>query len=205
MDEAKTLIHMSVSAIIASVFLALAVGTIGIGYILWGYFSRQENAASAMSSYVNFTAYDNSTVRGQEVVQLIEANEDIFVIIFDGVGSDADNLAIGTKAASWVKVGGYAATIPPNTIMNTVNSLPTYNNALSKMHNFTNIENGVAVDLSVYNLVGKDYTYLQAFMLDQFGTSSKNYAAFRSCLVYDDNSADVIGVLLVRIPEGVTP
>ena len=77
-DEAKTLIHMSVSAIIASVFLALAVGTIGIGYILWGYFSRQENAASAMSSYVNFTAYDNSTVRGQEVVQLIEANEDIF-------------------------------------------------------------------------------------------------------------------------------
>lgn len=158
-----------------------------------------------MSSYVSFTAYDNTTVRGQEVVQLIEANEDIFVIIFDGIGSNADNLAIGTKAASWVKKGGYAATIPPNTIMNTVNSVPTYTNALNKMHNFTDMENGVAVDVSVQNLVGKDYSYLQAYMLDQFGTSDKNYAAFRSCLVYDDNSADIIGVLLVRIPEGVTP
>ena len=204
MDEAKTLVHMSVSAIIASVFLAFAVGVIGVGYILWGYFSRQENSSSALASYVSFTAYDNSTIRGQEVIQLIEANEDIFVIIFDGVGTNADNLSIGYKAASWVKKGGYASTVQPNTIYGTTNNVPTFANALNKMHSFSNMETGAAAGLAVQNLVDVDYGFLQSYMLDQFGTSDKNYAAFKSCLVYDDKSADVIGVLFVRIPEGVS-
>lgn len=203
MDEAKTLIHMSVSAIMTSVFITLAVGVIGFGYILWGYFSRQEEASSAMSSYVSFTAYDNSVVRGQEVIQLIESNQDIFVLIFDGSGTNADSLSIGTKTACWVKKGGYASTVSPNTITGTYNSVPTFANALSKMHNYTNVENGTAIGLTVKNLTNVDYSYLQAYMLGSFGTSDKNYAAFKSCLVYDDNSSDVIGVLLVRVPEGV--
>lgn len=203
MDEAKTLIHMSVSAIITSVFLTFAVGVIGIGYILWGYFSRQENAASQMSSYVSLTAYDNTTIRGQEVIQLIEANEDIFVIVFDGIGSDKDNLTIGSKAATWVKTDGYAATVAPNTITGTVNNIPTFNNALQKMHSFSNMVTGAANGMTVQNFVNTNYGFIQSYMLDQFGTAEKNYAAFRSCLVYDDNSSDIIGVLLVRIPEGV--
>lgn len=95
MDEAKTLVHMSIQAIFASLILAAAAGLIGVGYLMWSYFSRQDLANSKMSQYSNYTSFDNTTVRGQEVLQLICSDLDIFVAVFDGTTGTSDKTMDG--------------------------------------------------------------------------------------------------------------
>lgn len=84
MDEAKTLVHLSISAVFASVFLAVCVGLIALGNYMWTVFSRQDAANKSMQNYARYSAFDNTTIRGQELMQLVESSDDIFVVIFEG-------------------------------------------------------------------------------------------------------------------------
>lgn len=93
MDEAKSLVNMAVAAMFAAMILAAAMGLIYLGYQMWSYFSRQDAANERMTDYVNYTAYDCSTIRGQEAVSLIEYCRDNgkFVCIMEGLDSTTTN------------------------------------------------------------------------------------------------------------------
>lgn len=221
MDEAKTLVHMSVSAMFASMFIAAAVGLIGIGYMMWAYFSRQDAADQRMSDYANYTSFDNTVVRGQEVLQLIESNDDIFVMILQGDCSDIKCCDIKSKS----KVFLYA---PYSYMCNTdFSNLDTSNEIVTcatSLEYIKGIRKLPTVDTE-YNLGNYSHSQLVSLFTHSAdlqvtpeGSSPKNikglgdlredangnsvesgsYAKFMSTLVYDEGTSDIAGVILVR-------
>lgn len=151
MDEAKSLVSMTISVMINAAILAVAFGLIGIGYNVWNYFARQDLANESMHLYQHFTAFDNSTIRGQEVVELLGNNDDIFVLIYPN--SVATNNPTGSNEAErrkqmsidslapasdtvyvWYKNDGYNQNFDLNTL-EVVNNNETCKNMLLRSKN----------------------------------------------------------------------
>ncbi len=221
MDEAKSLVHMAVSALFASMILAAAVGLIHIGYSMWSYFSRQETANERMSTYANYTAFDNTTVRGQEVIQLIESDPDLFVVIFNDTKTSLhsiDNMSTdASNADSYYYPDLSGIKDYDLSLVNTVNTNVSCKAGLSALRGTGTFESKFPSTSAKY-LNNYDYNKLVTIF-----TSSKtsvggmptlgkpvvndanqliesgSYAAFKSSLVYaEDGTTDVVGVVLVR-------
>lgn len=223
MDEAKTLVNMSLSAVFASMFLAAAVGLIAVGHMLWGSLSRQDAANKRLADYANYTAFDNTTVRGQEIISLIESEPDIFIVIYDSTEVQANKTMDDQELkagilAKYVPNNGVVEDFVPGTLNFTENSVATCERALVKFKSHGN-------DTKVINLSGKDLTSAtHEELISHFTNGANNsgdstddslatlgypcsandedpyrYAAFKSVLVYDsDNTTDIIGILFVR-------
>lgn len=220
MDEAKTLVHMSLSSMFSAMFIAAAVGLIAVGYMLWGSLSRQESANNRLANYANYTAFDNTTVRGQEVIQLIESNKDIFVVIYDCVPDSSktniDNQSIETTPlAKYVPDDVTVQSFTPSNI-STENSNDTCKRALEKFKSAgsTTIAN-LYTESGNINLADASHSQLIGYFTTGRTTGStsvtlgkpavdvntelNSYAAFKSVLIYaDDGTTDIIGILLVR-------
>lgn len=222
MDEAKSLVHMSISAVLTAMIIAMAVGLIGLGYTMWAYFSRQETANRRMSEYSNFTAFDNTTVRGQEVMELIESDLDVFIVIYNG-GAISGKTSINEMTATGNPVALYYPDLAGikdfdlTTIQTTpANSITTCQNALVKLKGLAgkDVESASA---TIPRLNGKTYNELLKIFTSSVNTSGPSlgkpgdpgvetgsYAAFKSTLVYDnDATTDVVGVVLVREHKGI--
>lgn len=221
MDEAKTLVHMSVSAMFASMFIAVAVGLIGIGYMMWAYFSRQDAADQRMSDYANYTSFDNTVVRGQEVLQLIESNDDVFVMILQGDCSDIKCCDIKSNSKvflytpySYMYNTDFSNLDTSNEIVTCATSLEYIKDkrrlpTVDPEYNLGNYSHSQLVSL---------FTHSNALQVTPEGSSPKNikglgdlrtdsngnlvesgsYAKFMSTLVYDEGTSDIAGVILVR-------
>lgn len=227
MDEAKSLVHMSVSAILATLFLTIALGLIGTGYTLWSYFSKQSAADKQMSQYANYTAFDNTVVRGQEVLQLIESTDDIFVLILSGDGGDdLSNINVGDDPDITYLYAPYDYMLDTNFAgIDTTNENTTCRNSLTYLKaketlKALNIDSNSAKNLGNYShsqLVGlftnstdlnvsinngsvESTAGLGNYEIDNRGNvlNSGEYSEFVSTLVYDEGTADVAGVILVR-------
>lgn len=215
MDEAKSLINMFLSAMLSASIIMVSVGAIGIGYTIWSRFEHQDETSKAMAEYSNYTAYDNTTVRGQEVMQLIEDNNEIFVIILQSVsGNSMNDLTIGSgkKAYVWCHDAACArfelsqAYARNNSL--TSNSNKTCQRALQSIYTWTYPTSGGSgcSTLEQINYDGANYikvnpTDLQNMFLDPnvLGTGDNDYAAFKSVLIYaDDTSNSIAGVVLVK-------
>ena len=84
MDEAKSLTHMAIAAMIAAAFLAAVFGLINLGRSMWRSMSQEDEANSKISTYANYCAYDNKVVRAQDIIQVMEEHyNDIWVAIYD--------------------------------------------------------------------------------------------------------------------------
>lgn len=230
MDESKTLINMSVSVMFSGLILAAAVGLVTIGYSLFSYLSNQDQANKRMHEYIDYTSFDNTVIRGQEAVQLIQSDYDIFVIIYNGKefndptkgsirdvkstmttgfdGSETNNpVAVYTADVRGIRdfdlthVDITSTDITGRTALNNLKSL---NTTPMDLKTRTGVE-----DLSTW----KYSKLVSAFTdsKDQFGKplrdnngikiQSSSYAAFHSSLVYaEDGTTDVVGVVLVREP-----
>ena len=226
MDEAKSLVHMSVSAILATLFLTIALGLIGTGYTLWSYFSKQSAADKQMSEYANYTAFDNTVVRGQEVLQLIESTDDIFVLILSGDGSSSlDDIGITAEFVYLYAPYDYMLDINFEGI-NTTNENKTCKNSLTWLRNYHNLRALGIVDTSKDNLCNYSHSQLVGLFTNSTNlnvsinnrpvestqglgnyeqdptngniVNSGEYSEFVSTLVYDEGTADVAGVILVR-------
>lgn len=216
MDEAKSLVHMSVSAIFAAMLIAAAISLIGIGYTIWAYFSRQDSANSRMSEYSNYTAFDNTTVRGQEVMQLISSDLDVFVVILEDTTSSEhsiDNItSVSSTPIAISTSDSYEDFVPSSIDMSTDNAIVTCSTALSR---FQSIGDKLGTLADSRNLKDASHDELvQEFTSGKLAQQAVNssgslietnsYAAFKSVLVYDsDNTADVVGIILVRANEDV--
>lgn len=222
MDEAKTLTHMSISAIFASMILAAAVGIIGLGYTMWSYFSRQEAANRRMADYANYTSFDSTTVRGQEVMELLESDLEVFVLFYDGSANgsytDIDHMNVGAPTAiaypdlAGVKDFRFDTAADG---MGIPISTDTLSQALSKTVSLGSTPETL---ISVESLNGKTYDeLLKIFTTSASGSGPKlgkpnadpsvetgSYAAFKSLLIYaNDGTTDVAGVVLVREHPGI--
>ncbi len=223
MDEAKSLVHMSVSSIFAALFLAAALGLIAIMYMLWAYFSRQDAANQRMDYYSNLTAFDNQTIGGADVLGLLSHADEygVFVIFLDDTDSSdvfdsATNVSVhsnkyvffdpdGQGGYSKVKQATYA------------NQIPLCNSAINTIYSFMGSGTYTMTDLAtagnVINLHGQSKAQLiQLFTKSEdsgLGSltpgASDSYSAFKSCLIYaNDGTTDVAGVALIRASSAVT-
>ena len=232
MDEAKSLVHMAVTTIFSSMFLYAAVGLISVGLILWAAFSKQDAANQRMENYANYTSYDNTTVRGQEVVQLLESDLDVFVLIYDGtnpVSGDINNMSVGDlRAVYYPDVTGVKDF--DLTKIDASNSNVTCKNALTKTKSLLGTPEELGGEPGANQLNLNSYSYsalIKAFttsndtwtqrgengvMLGKLTKDATNtliesgsYAAFKSVLVYaETGTTDVAGVILVREALDVT-
>lgn len=227
MDEAKSLVSMSLQAIFAALILAVAVGLIGTGYKLWEYFSRQDAANQEAAEYAEFAAYDNTTLRGQEVVELLSRTareSDLFVIIYEDSRSDAHDIdhcvvnkvlacypgqSAYTKNFNFTKMTHYSKSTGV-----TLGKLyaKAINDAKSPLSTFNS--GGIQkLDVSYSDLVKIFTTSMQGTNADvtqPLGQKVKDtindteiesgaYAQFKSAVVYSpDQSHEVVGVLLCK-------
>lgn len=214
MDEAKSLVNMAVSATFAAMFLAAAVGLVALGYALWGFYAREEAANQRLSDYANYSAFDNTTVRGQEVAQLIsDADGEFFVMIFNGKDSTTagevhsiDDMTLDNTDPVAVYTGSSWTEDYVIDIRDTDANCTTIKSALSRMYS----NNGLKVSaikataqIQIDDSNAWSLTDLQKLFLDQTKLGNPNtqgyYAAFKSTLIYEeDGTADIIGVVLVR-------
>jgi len=225
MDEAKTLTNMAISAILASLFLSAAAGLIALGYNMWSYFSRQDAANNKMSDYVNYTAFDNTTVRGQDVISLLESDLDIFVIVTLGWGKDTDieNLeSVYTVEAVYTSDVADVANFDFSRIDSSSYSNVTSMKSIKAVQNYggtpqgflDNYENIIDLNKAVEsnNLVKIFTTTWMGF--PEFGLGRADYDAdegaatandpneydiFKSTLIYNpDVPSEIIGIILTQ-------
>ena len=221
MDEGKTLVNMSVSAMFTSMFIAAAIGLIGIGYMMWAYFSRQEAADQRMSDYANYTSFDNTEVRGQEVLQLIESNDDIFVMILQGDSSDSEYCGIELSAHVFLYAPYDYMYDNDYSNLDCTNEIGTCSESLEYIKNQGKLRRVTSeYDLGNYShsqLVSL-FTHSDDLQVTPVGSptqiikglgalceaddgnlvESGSYAKFRSTLVYDEGTSDIAGIILVR-------
>lgn len=212
MDEAKTLVNMAITAMLSAMFLGVAVGVIGIGYMMWGYFARQDAANKAMSAYAHFTSYDNTTVRGQEVLQLLENDDNIFVVIMQaGSGTNINDMTINTgkKMYLWAnsdynKNFKLKQAYINNTSL-TSNAIPTCQRMLQAIYQWNDPQHPAMG--SIEDISNKTDTDLEKLFLDpnELGIGDNDFAAFKSTLIYaDDSSSEIAGVVLMKQCSTVT-
>ena len=71
MEEAKTLLHHALTAMFAVLILGAVMSLITLGYMMWSAFSKQDATNQRLKDYAKFSAFDNTEIRGQEVIALL--------------------------------------------------------------------------------------------------------------------------------------
>lgn len=224
MDEAKSLVHMSVSAIFAALILGACLGIITICYMMWAYFSRQDAANQRMDYYSNLTAYDNQTIGGADVLSLLSHADDygVFVVFLE----DTDNASTIFDSANSVSLhankyvffdpdgqGAYAYVNQANY----ANAIPICNNAINATYTLMSSGTANMSDLAASHGVTNIHGYSKSQLISLFTKSdatglgsltpgaTDSYSAFKACLVYaNDGTTDVAGIALVRANANVT-
>lgn len=230
MDESKTLVNMAISVMFSSLILGAAVGLITIGYMLFSFLSNQDQANKRMHDYVDYTSFDNTIIRGQEAIQLIQSDYDIFVIVFNG--KDFNDPAKGSirdvKSLMTTGFDGAETSKPVAVYTSDVEGIRNFDltkvdptstdatgqtalNALASLHT-------TPMDLKASSDIEDLSTWKYSKLVSAFTDSkdaygkpirnkdgvkiqSSSYAAFHSSLVYaEDGTTDVVGVILVREP-----
>ena len=109
MDEAKSLTHMALAAMISAAFLAAVFGLINLGHSMWKAMSQEDEANHRISTYANYCAYDNKIVRAQDIVQLAEEYyDDIWIAIYDS-GEVSTDYIVGHTMKKMLPASGLGA------------------------------------------------------------------------------------------------
>lgn len=195
MDEAKSLVHMSLTALFAVLILAAVLALITVGQIVWRAFSNQNDANRSMREYSAYSAFDGTTVRGQDVIALLHDTQgDPFVLILSRNGapiaaaytSVTGNMPLsnfggdGSVAADWLAT---ASTFP------NVSTLAGLNDSVEKYD-----YSSAATQPS--------YTAMQDYFLNrgavlQGGTAG--YLKYDSYLLYESSgSSTIAGIIVVE-------
>lgn len=219
MSEAKTLVHMAITAMFGAVILSCALGLIYVGYNIWSLFSKQEQVNKIMQDHAQYSAFDHTVVRGQEVLSLISATKgELFILC---IGDDSKDLNKFTREF----VVYNPNSLPPCawqdldiTAKNNSNAYDkfsdaTVNNQDSSVTDFikTFAESGDALKWEFggateepslediqKNLINQG-TYTLKKDADGTSTEELGYAKYNSFLVYESaDSSDIVGIILVE-------
>ena len=88
MEEAKSLVHMCITALFGVLILAAVLALITLANFVWRAFSRQNDANRQMREYSEYSAFDGTTVRGQDVIALMHSTQgQPYILIVDSSGN----------------------------------------------------------------------------------------------------------------------
>lgn len=215
MDEAKSMFHMSISAMFAAMLIGAIAAIIGVSYLMWSYFSKQDAASAKMTQYSNLTAFDNTTLRGSEVESLLTYADSmgIYVLFYD---SSTNNASLNEQTNLSLR---YYLANPKDSAYNTISSAPIRSNTIATCKAATDRtiaiigtggDNYPASTLGSYtNLHALSHTQLVSYLTTSTllgdPNNNGNYGVFKSTLIYSgDATTDVVGIALVRANAHVT-
>lgn len=217
MEEAKTLLHHALSALFAVLILAAIMALIGLGNLMWRAFSKQADANLRMKEYAKFSAFDGTTVRGQDVIALLHQTQGSpFVVICNNSGgvvnmiaTDVDSdydihtcVSATPTALPTVIIGNYCeAVLAVQGLAGGTDAfdvsikgyLNTDNNTDSKSY-----INYSAADVFRYDEMQEWFLARGAIVSGEAG-----YLPYDSYLLYDsEDSTDIVGVILYERTGG---
>ena len=219
MSEAKTLVHMAITAMFGAVILSCALGLIYVGYNIWSLFSKQEQVNKIMQDHAQYSAFDHTVVRGQEVLSLISATKgELFILC---IGDDSKDK---TKFTREFVVYNPNSLPPCNwedldiTAKNNINAYDLFSaeTADKQGESVTNFIGDFATKVGTglswqfgdttepslediqKNLINQG-TYILKKDADGTSHTENGYAKYNSYLVYESaDSSDIVGIILVE-------
>lgn len=226
MDEAKSLVNMAVAAMFSAVIIMCAVGLIYTGYSMWSLFSKQEQANTIMKEHAQFSAFDNTDVRGQELTSLmLETQGDPFVLVYETENNanepTLDYYSI-SAATTYTPMWNLSYETASNSTDNTVNTawnlikskLQTDGNDATTISDYVNGKSGKYVSWAgnsdLVNITNEMKTHFIAKgsfvttrMDDQGNYERENsYGKYHAFLIYDEgNSSDIVGIIAIKYNE----
>lgn len=189
--EHEGIIWQFVYILFAIVILALFARVWDISGKMWDIFATQDAASQNMKDYAAYVAYDDSIIRGQEMINLISGTKgDPFVIIMDGSG----NVAV----TSFNEVTcDMVLSIAECT---TESRLAKLEEARIALHTLMSVHGSVrALSDTSWDHTNRTVTNanVQNWFLHRGGDS---YKAYQTCLIFDGpGSSTVAGVLAVEV------
>lgn len=212
MDEAKSLVHMAITALFGVLILAAVLALISVANIVWRAFSRQNDANRSLREYSKYSAFDGTEVRGQDVIALLHDTQGSpYVIMVDSSNN--------TRMVAY-------NTVELQTSIN--NSIPTTAHAYDEVYAILSHITAGQQTVRIENLVttlnnnggagvfdytdaatSPQYSAVQEFFLERGNAISgtAGYMKYKSYVLYDgDNSTDIVGILLKEVVDsGGTP
>lgn len=211
MDEAKSLVHMALTAMFAALIIAAVIALITVGNLMWSAFSRQNAAQRRMQEYSKYSAFDGTEVRGQDVISLLHDTQGSpFVIIAD---SSVNPISVSFDAVeAEFEIDSNFKNRQSSDITSLLDSV-TLSGTLSSVRSIANkCEGGTVYDgnnyesrvgVKTFNFTAPDddrYNRIQEWFLAR---GNGGYLKYKSYLLYDDASTtDIVGILLVEQPIG---
>ena len=219
MSEAKTLVHMAITAMFGAVILSCALGLIYVGYNIWSLFSKQEQVNKIMQDHAQYSAFDHTVVRGQEVLSLISATKgELFILCIGDDSKDKNKFtrefvvynANSLPPCNWEDLD---ITAKNNSNAYNLFSAETANTQGKSVNGF--IEDfALSVGTGLSWQFGDDHepslediqknlinqgTYTLKKDADGTSTEELGYAKYNSFLVYESaDSSDIVGIILVE-------
>lgn len=173
MPEAKSILNIIVSVLVGIVMLGMVGYMIYMNTDIWKVFSRQNSASEVIRNYSEYAAYDNTKVRGQDMVSLIAKTKgDPFVVVYNGT------------TLKCVCYDDFTGSVDLGTL-----DYGTSGVQLS----------GTLQDVKGVQNFGPDSkeTDIQNLFLGDLG-NDKKYGSFKTYLVYDSKpSTNVVGILAI--------
>lgn len=186
MQEGKTLFGISIEVIISVGFLSIICIIAGLYYGLWNNYARAEDSKASLAQYADMAAYDNTTVRGQDIVSLITSSKgNPFVLVTDSAGHVLASCYDGYTGQYIIKAdcltSAMDASIAGSLNGTTIASLAT--NTWNYDANVTPVSSDI-----------------QDFFLTGAGTSTSGYySSYNTYVVYEsDGSTAILGVIAQR-------
>lgn len=195
MAEAKQLVHMAITTMLAAIFLTVAMGLIGLGYKMWGMFSKQDLANNRLREYSTYSSFDDTTVRGQEVITLMsQCKGDPFVVVYSRHSGNTDLVGCcynGYTSGLLVDTGWEINTSDNMLYAVAMQFLSDHGNTQL----ITATQNADAVWSASNPTLLDD---MQTWFLSR-GANGAGYVTYKSTLIYDsDNTSDIVGILLLE-------
>ena len=204
MEEAKSLVHMSISALFAALILAAVLALITVGSLVWRAFSNQNDANRSMREYSKYSAFDGTEVRGQDVIALLHDTQGSPFVLIVNSTNDPIMVAYNDVEAEFAL---------NNSIPHTPNAYDEVPSILSGLCSGVTREVGdIAAELNsrtdqehyrafdyTSTAVAPQYSVVQEFFLarGELLSGVSGYAKYKSYVLYDgDDSTDIVGLLL---------
>lgn len=224
MSEAKTLVHMAITAMFGAVILSCALGLIYTGYNIWSLFSKQEQVNKIMQDHAQYSAFDHTTVRGQEVLSLISSTKgELFILCISDDNknqtykrdfvvynascvppckwSDLDVTATGNNSAAYGKFIEDTITAQDSSVLDFLANFPNGTEGtpdVALRWEFGSQAGDPSLEDIQKNLINQG-VYITKRDTNGNTKEESGYAKYNSFLVYESaDSSEIVGVVLVR-------
>lgn len=187
--EHEGLVYQFLYLSIAIAFLALVATGIHVADSLWNVFENQEEAKDLMQEYAEFAAYNGTTVRGQELINLaMKTKGDPYLVV---VHKGAPNVLVYSEVTADLTLpdiagtmlgGAKISTIPDNAISYSTTSITGDEITTQNLQQHLQLPNGTDA-------------------AEEGADVPEYYRMYSMTLVLSEDDNSVIGVIAKEVPS----